>query len=159
MKLTSVFKKAPQKEKVIFLDVDGVLNHDGSEEDLDGLCLACLKQIVQKTGAKLVLTSSWKFYFLRGDENPTKNYIQKRLADFGMELYDIAPDLGNGRRADEIKLWLDTHDDFGPYVILDDCFFPGFKKMKNHLCMTDWNQGGLTKSHEKKAISILNHIH
>lgn len=148
-------KRIP-KGKVIFLDIDGVLNHDAASEDMDDRCLLELQKIVQQTDAKLVLTSSWKFYFLRGDDNPTKTYLSGRLADYGMELYDIVPDLGNGRRAEEIQLWLSKHKEVDSYVILDDCFFPGFKKMKQHLCMTDWNQGGLTKDHRKKAIQILN---
>ncbi|MCI5597383.1 MAG: HAD domain-containing protein [Lachnospiraceae bacterium] len=152
-------KKQNSKNKVIFLDIDGVLNHDNAKEDMDSPCLLELQKIVEATGAKLVLTSSWKYYFFQEENNPSKVYIEKRLSDFHMELYDIAPDLGNGKRAEEIALWLDQHKDFTSYVILDDCFFPGFKKMKHHLCMTDWNQGGLTKKHSEKAIQILNGPH
>ncbi|MDO4556435.1 MAG: HAD domain-containing protein [Lachnospiraceae bacterium] len=157
-KLTE-YSQTNGEEKVIFLDVDGVLNYDCSTEDLDDFCLAELKKIVLETKAKLVLTSSWKFYFLRDDDNATKRYMTERLAEYNLALYDIAPDLGSGRRADEIKLWLKEHPSFGSYVILDDCFFPGFKEMKRHLCLTDWNRNGLTAEHSKKAIRILNGIY
>lgn len=144
------------EEKVIFLDIDGVMNHEKSEEDMDGNCLYELKQIVDATGAKIVLTSSWKMYFLRGDENPVKLYFENRLKTYGMEIYDVAPHIGNSKRADEIKLWLKQHKQFKSYLILDDCMFPGFAKMKDHICLTDWSTGGLTRQYRERAIDILN---
>lgn len=56
--------------KVIFLDVDGVLNNDGYFErtknekqnriELDDENIKCLKEIIDLTGAKVVVTSTWK---------------------------------------------------------------------------------------------------
>ena len=143
--------------KVIFLDIDGVMNHETSKEDMDTDCLYQLKRIVEQTDAYIVLTSSWRMYFLRGDENPIKLYFENRLKLFGLELYDIAPHIGTARRAAEIKQWLKDHKQFKSYVILDDNMFPGFQKMSDHLCMTDWSNGGLTAEHAAKAIQILNH--
>lgn len=145
-----------QISKVIFLDIDGVMNHEKSEEDMDTTCLYQLKRIVDSTGAKIVLTSSWKMYFLRGDENPIKLYFEKRLRLFGLELYDIAPHLGAGKRAAEIKQWLKEHRAFKSYVIIDDNMFPGFQKMSEHLCITEFYNGGLNAEHAAKAIQILN---
>ena len=142
--------------KVIFLDIDGVMNHEASKEDMDTDCLYQLKRIVNQTDAKIVLTSSWKMYFLRGDENPIKLYFEKRLRLFELELYDIAPHLGTGKRAAEIKQWLKEHRAFKSYVIIDDNMFPGFQKMSDHLCMTEFYNGGLTAEHAAKAIQILN---
>ena len=149
-------KNPDTPQKVIFLDIDGDMNHETSEEDMDGTCLYQLRRIVTSTDAKLVLTSSWKMYFLRGDDNPVRKYFENRLKSFGMELYDIAPNLGTGKRATEIKAWLKEHPEFKSYVILDDNMFPGFQRMKEHLCMTDWSNGGLTAEHADRAIEILN---
>lgn len=46
--------------KVIFLDIDGVLNTFASPEDtrMDEFRLTYLKRIIDATGAKVVLTSS-----------------------------------------------------------------------------------------------------
>ena len=60
--------------RVIFLDVDGVLNSNSFaekmfseqgvrvfyEDILDKRAIACLKQIVSATGATIVLSSSWR---------------------------------------------------------------------------------------------------
>ena len=144
------------KVKVIFLDIDGVMNHEHSEEDMDSNCLYELKQIVDATGAKIVLTSSWRVYFLRGDDNPMKNYFEKRLKLFGMEIYDVTPNIGIGKRATEIKTWLKQHKEVSSFVILDDCMFPGFAKWKDRICLTNWSEGGLTRKYREQAIEILN---
>ena len=142
--------------KIIFLDIDGVMNHEKSTEDMDSSCLYQLKRIVDATNAKIVLSSSWRLYFLRGDQNPVKQYFEKRLNLFGMEVYDITPNIGSSMRALEINKWLKENNSAAQYVILDDSMFPGFHKMKNHLCMTNWSAGGLTAEHADQAIRILN---
>ena len=45
--------------KIIFLDIDGVLNYSGSNI-LDAHCINNLKHIVKYTGARIVLISTWK---------------------------------------------------------------------------------------------------
>ena len=56
-------------EKVIFLDIDGVLNtkywHAQKEKDqygytFDATAVANLAKIIEKTGADIVISSSWK---------------------------------------------------------------------------------------------------
>ncbi len=53
--------------KIIFLDIDGVLNsrqYDAergtAEGNIDVSRLLLLKQLIDQTGAKIVLTSSWR---------------------------------------------------------------------------------------------------
>ena len=63
-------------DKIIFLDVDGVLNsqsyyiewmrrrrvgvdYDNSEKEIDESCVKNLKEIVDKTGAAIVLSSTY----------------------------------------------------------------------------------------------------
>ena len=68
--------------KVIFLDIDGVLNSVNTfkkryEEhqkinkwtlEIDLKMLENLKEIVEKTDAKIVLSSSWRVFFRKEDD-------------------------------------------------------------------------------------------
>lgn len=47
--------------KVIFLDVDGVLNRETTAGKFEDECVEALKYIVSKSGAKVVLSSTWRF--------------------------------------------------------------------------------------------------
>ena len=47
--------------KVIFLDVDGVLNHNETDGKFEDDCVKALKDIVHRTGAKIVLSSTWRY--------------------------------------------------------------------------------------------------
>ncbi len=112
--------------KVIFLDVDGVLNSDeyfdkirkknidGIESEVDVEKIKLLKQAVIQTGAKVVLSSSWRH---------TKNgeQLKELLAKF--EIYtDRTPYLQN-KRGIEIKQWLINNENIEDFVILDDEIF------------------------------------
>src|SRR5262245_22677615 len=54
-------------ERVLFLDVDGVLNHEAAfttmklgPAPIDPACVAQLDRVVEATGAKIVLSSAWR---------------------------------------------------------------------------------------------------
>ena len=59
--------------KIIFLDVDGVLNTASSEErcgeyiGIDDDKVALLKRLTDKTGAEIILISTWKKYWRKDD--------------------------------------------------------------------------------------------
>lgn len=105
--------------KVIFLDVDGVLNssQDGNSIRLrTDSHLELLEHIVRETGAKVVLSSSWRI-------GPAKalNNLHKRLEEYGLEIMDSTPDLGSLCRGDEIRQWLKNNGEYvEKFVILDD---------------------------------------
>lgn len=103
--------------KVIFLDVDGVLNssQDGFTIKLGtSKHLELLKQIVGSTNAKIVLSSSWRI------SDKTKLFIENKLKEYGMSIMGSTPDLGSSR-GEEIKSWLrETNDFIESFVILDD---------------------------------------
>jgi hypothetical protein len=53
--------------KIIFLDIDGVISTpdcvpitDGKYYALNRECIKVLNEVMEKTGARLVLSSSWK---------------------------------------------------------------------------------------------------
>lgn len=115
--------------KVIFLDVDGVLNSDEYfnsikdkkintiENQIDINKVKLLKQAVNTTGAKLVLSSSWR-------HTKNANNLKALLLNYGM-IVDSTPFLNN-ERGKEIKKWLEEHKNVEDYVILDDEIFKSY---------------------------------
>jgi hypothetical protein len=136
--------------KVIFLDIDGVLN---SAQDRFSYTietdkhLQLLKQLVDKTNARIVLSSSWRLV------DSCLFQVIKRLEDFNMKLLDVTWKRMKGPRGEEIRDWLSKHD-VKSFVILDDeadmCEYT-----KTKLVQTD-PMIGLVEKDVDKAIAILN---
>ncbi len=149
--------------KVIFLDIDGVLNsrrYDAERTDADGNIdisrLALLREIVQRTGAKLVLTSSWRSHW--DPHGVNSDAVGDELAQLfrsnGVPLYDKTPSAQNNRLL-EIAGWLIKHDDIEAFAVLDDMKF-GWGLLAPFLVETDYNIGrGLEKRHVDRAVEIL----
>lgn len=155
--------------KVIFLDVDGVLN-DAFTEDitpegfigLDKPMIEQLARIVEQTGASIVLSSSWK-----ADWNPANpsgisedvRYLMDRLGQHGLSLLDKTYD-DEYRRGEGIHNWLCSNADKGieSFVVLDDVRFYDFESfgLLPHFVKTSYGCGGLTMSLADQAIAILN---
>ena len=136
--------------KVIFLDVDGVLNssQDGFNIKLETTKhLVLLKQLVDETGAEIVLSSSWRIY------DKTRAFIKKKLEEYGIALIGVTPDTGESK-GKEIKKWLDeTPYSIESFVILDDdSDMDEYAHAK--LVKTDSNIG-LQKADIIKAIHLL----
>lgn len=106
--------------KIIFLDVDGVLN---SAKDFYSIELEndkhfdLLKELVDKTGAKIVLSSSWRIGFNPTTHEPDR-ILARKLGERGMFIYDFTPYLTGGR-INEIHEWLKKNP-VDKFVILDD---------------------------------------
>ncbi len=124
--------------KVVFLDIDGVLNYtqwyvsdrnpgnlDGKEGDIDPLCADRVNLICEKTGAKIVLSSDWRISWpycidrlekggvkqgLVIDKTPEHMWVEHCGKDF----------LDYTSRGSEIDDWLSQHPECDRYVILDD---------------------------------------
>lgn len=139
--------------KVIFLDIDGVLNNEehivkihgllGKEQYLDLLrkitelpfdyrSCKLLQELIEKTNVEVILSSTWRL-------NPEAPNIIKRYA--GIEIKDITPRL-NGIRGEEIQQYLDNHKEISNYVILDDDS-DMLESQKEHFVKVD-NKIGLT---------------
>ena len=154
--------------KVIFLDVDGVLNSqqlfEKCEDDqlisVDEDNIKNLKTIVDATGAKIVLSSSRR-YGSAEHSDAVQDWCQilvDILAKYDLKIIDKTEYLSSGRREDEIKDWLDKCEEkIEGFVILDDGAYEwhrhGFDK---HLVKTDFCTGGLREEDADKAIKILN---
>lgn len=111
--------------KVIFLDIDGVLNTKETffkrkekyiktkiwDYRIDLFRIEYLKEIIEKTDAKIVLTSTWRKGFEKdnGILMPILDdalEIVEVLSKYKLEIYDITGIDKNGIRQEEIKEWL-----------------------------------------------------
>lgn len=64
------------KMKVIFLDIDGVLNTN-SDREISNDKLKLLSELVSKTGADVVLSSSWRNWWNHPKTNVPGSFITK----------------------------------------------------------------------------------
>lgn len=171
--------------KIIFLDIDGVLNVIPKSFDKYGGIfyqhfVDNLAKIIDETGAKIVISSSWRFSGLLEIQDMWKdrNYLG--------EIIDVIPFANLGSvgfwkdnkfkrtecanvssipRGFEIKLWLDnTELNIENYVIIDDDQDMLYSQKDNFVCTHKNNDHpdciddgfGLTDICTKKAIKILN---
>lgn len=174
--------------KYLFLDIDGVLNHDEWFESehykkhqenwkksmFDPECVARVNKILEATGARLVVSSSWRTMgdlkeIFEGIGLPTDFDITP-CADYIYPDLDPIRDLYNDDirywRGSEIKHFLEQHH-CESYVILDDDCDMLDEQLDNFIntCSDKIyrpnlyinNEGsGLTEKVMNKAIDILN---
>jgi Swiss Army Knife RNA repair-like protein len=102
--------------KVIFLDIDGVLNCEKTANPrklpyvVDRRLLARLKRLLNRTRAKVVLTSTWRY-------DPAGLFSAKRC---GVPFIDVTPDMPKRPRRDEIYTWLRKHPKVTRFAVIDD---------------------------------------
>lgn len=146
--------------KIVFLDIDGVLNNACTHEPyctekgkinvpVDPACVARLNRLLAETGAKVVVSSSWRLFA----DLPELAAV---LASKGVvaDIIGATPDLANdalwleqwtaaeGRefpydeldRGHEIAEWMRGRDDVDEFAILDDC--SDMAHLKNRLVLT-----------------------
>lgn len=149
---------------VIFLDIDGVLNEDTTPTRtrsrfifIDQDKLLRLKQIVEATGAKIVLSSTWRYD--RDDPKYNGDFLelQEAFHNVGLDFYSFTPvDAIGIRRGMEIKAWLGLHPEVDRYIILDDELFDfEERRLLPRLIKTEFRDGGLTEELAQEAIELL----
>ncbi|MBE6960661.1 MAG: hypothetical protein E7448_08090 [Ruminococcaceae bacterium] len=152
--------------KVIFLDIDGVLNCSEyrRRQMLQGKIsvilqvepLSQLKRIVEATDASIVLISSWrKFWKREGSVDTAGQQIEQRLSNFGLFVADKTPVLSDGSRSREVAQWLKNKNYVEHYVILDDKDYLWDRKQTLHWVRCP-DETGLTDELATAAINILN---
>ena len=151
-------------EKIIFLDVDGVLNHKECWKHRPALshpsivfgkeCVEQLNRIIKETNAKLVISSTWRLYKDHYDALVNEE-ISGIKGEFIGETPDLLPDITRETsRGLEIKEWLKEFGEPCKFIILDDD--SDMDDLIDHLLQTDFMGKGLTKEIADFAISILN---
>jgi hypothetical protein len=156
--------------KIIFLDIDGVLNQkksyaDGKAYDIDRDKVGIIKGIADTTNAVIVLSSGWKFWFDDG-LMPTEKHslrLYHILCEFGLKLFGKTPDFSTEEirlnkafsrvKAQEIFAWLHEHKDVESYVVIDDHDLMD-EAIQPHLIRTDANNG-ITEYDAQRAVEIL----
>lgn len=138
--------------KVIFLDIDGVLNtHYDIErygcDYIDSGLTDILKTIVASTDSKLVLSSTWRL------DIKDRSVVEYSLKYKRLELFDCTPYLRNQPRAEEIKLWLNKNSRVKKYAIVDDDSDAGLG-LKENFFQIDYNYG-LTNEIAERVIQHL----
>lgn len=156
--------------KICFLDIDGVLNYCkctskapsgvwGIEDDK----LTLLKQIIEATHAKIVLTSTWKTEWFRTeyteDLSMDGQYLVNKFAQFGLSILDKTYEDTWAKRGEGILSYIKTSKvPIESFVILDDESFD-FKTLDltDKFVKTNISEG-LTPSKAQLAIQILNNL-
>lgn len=155
--------------KVIFLDFDGVITTSASNWNLSLEKMRLVKRIVDETGAKIVISSSWRRYTLEQTiesittiGNPFVNDVPflmpEEVVGVTARMYAFKHGAAERHygvfRGVEIKQYLDEHQEIENYVILDDDSDMLLSQQKNFI-KTD-SSGGITEKDAEKAIRILN---
>lgn len=152
--------------KVIFLDIDGVLNtekrllNNNGELYVEKDKIELLKEIIDKTKAKVVLSSTWRVLAQSKDskEYPKYEAFEIELEKHGIAIFGYTPVFLDYRPL-EIKMWLESQSDQEIcFVSLDDDFEKkDYDKYGIGDCLikTDFSTG-MTEAHAKRAVELLN---
>jgi len=148
-------------KKIIFLDIDGVLAnkkswglgkkhwHDDFSYPWDKECVRLFNEIIEKTDAEIVFSSSW-----RTGWNHRNGLIKPLFDHNGVNRvpFDVTPQKWSSTRSEEISMWLKANEKPTQFIILDDDFISGFSE--NFVqCDTEI---GITEEIKNKSIEILN---
>ncbi len=149
--------------KVIFLDFDGVLNRETDEAPavdelwteawLDAVLVRRLANMVTRTGAHVVVSSSWR---LRRSATELERILAR--AGCACRIVDVTPRLARGECAEsevrgrEIARWLEEHPEVSAYVALDD--EPSLGPVAERHVRTD-PEVGLSGEDVERACAIL----
>lgn len=143
--------------KVLFLDIDGVLNSSHFLEDLksgqDAICpdmVAQINKVTDATSCKIVISSTWRLYWDLED-------LIQILRKHGLtgDVIDKTPDLRLGRRDDEILAWLANRSNLMAFAVVDD-HAKDLVKVKDNFVHTSFVHG-IQSHHADALIALLNH--
>jgi hypothetical protein len=113
--------------KILFLDIDGVLNsyrscfatgnfpHKPSElEHFDMIAVGLIRKVCEETNTKIVLSSTWRM---------NKNWVELKDT-LNLPIIDRTPvhysSIRDGQRGEEVREWLTQHPEVKQYAIVDD---------------------------------------
>ena len=150
--------------KVIFLDIDGVINvWRGSKKDLSGRFeqkpLENLKLILDAVPeTQIVISSTWRL-------SDTLSELKAYFGEAGIDperVLDVTPDLRRDEgqivcspdKGDEIEAWCQAKGSVAKMVIIDDVDVEQMAGLEEHFFQTKFEQG-LTR---EQSLKIINHL-
>lgn len=156
--------------KLIFLDVDGVLNsHKDVQENginsINRTCMAFLNQVIGETGAQLVISSAWRYMILGGAM--TLDGFRYMLQTYGLRTDAVlhghtVPDEAIPERGDQILSYVLNAGPTGTvesWIVLDDAS-PTLAPSLIDRCGDRWlpidGSRGLDNDAVNAAVEILN---
>jgi hypothetical protein len=113
-----------QPTKVLFLDIDGVLNSERSCYALGGfphgfdaknklmfdwVAVGLIRRLCADTDTSIVLSSTWRIL----------HSVHDCANGLDLPIFDKTPG-GGGNRGKQIQEWLDAHPEVKQYAIVDD---------------------------------------
>lgn len=173
-------------QKILFLDIDGVLNYMPDRETLHTLknsipyeefqheiygfskrLVKFLKMIIDATNCKIVFSTSWRYF---KDHHIEGSDWRKTLADLlGVDqsiFIGNTPDISSGwdmgnvcrRRGTEISTWLNCNTEPGKYkfCVIDDEVVDIISVLPKKNVIHTNMKTGLSRDDVDKAIQILN---
>jgi len=156
-------------KKIIFLDIDGVMNNEVMYElnpayqqkrnEIDPKCIKHLNDLIKDTSAEVVISSVWRY-------NMDIEALQTIFNNEGFigKIIDKTPVLRSEYtvRGNEILAWIKNNEEllgqpyynFRNYVIFDDDSDMLYWQKDNFICVDSYS--GLTARNVYKATYILN---
>lgn len=157
-------------KRVVFLDIDGVLNSQAwnaaHQSDIaqgiliDRAAVGLLAQLVHETNAQIILHSGWRMWF-GAQLQPLRKEAEilvRLLWEADVSISGITPDLTTDEirknkqfslvKADEILAWRKQHKHSGSWVVLDDLELNN-EQIRQHQVRTDPAVGLLMKDMER----------
>ena len=150
----------------IFLDVDGVLNnrkHYKKQHEKYGGRFICenmpfnprslknLRKIIDKTAAKIVISSSWR------RSTTAMAVLEARLIEYGIKIHSTTPKLQN--RKEEILEWCKQNmKSADKYIIIDDELYNMLEHWNYNTIIKIDSYRGLTRLKVYEAIKKLNKV-
>lgn len=158
--------------KIVFLDFDGVLNsrpfliksrsrmsksgwREDPTDDIDPQAVGVLNDIIARSGAKVVISSSWRLFYGHDD---LRRFLKERGLQ-GEPIIGQTPERFKmsdrwSERGHEIQQWLDDNKELGveSFVILDDN--SDMAHLMDKLVKTDFDEG-LLASHVETVLARL----
>ncbi len=154
--------------KLIFLDVDGViatplsfslsrfLRKKDTDQVFDPLSLFWLRRLCRRTGALVILSSTWRDALTMDDPWADALYenLRRTLQNNGTPIADTTPLLMTGDRSLEIGAYLDAHPAEAFAVLDDSPWFIERRDVAERLVRIR-NSRGIRRPHYLAALRLL----